>query len=93
MVMLREHGQMWPILDRLDQGLVEKVGADVLGVDCRELLALLQLHNPKEEQILYPELDRVVGEDTGADVHELLDAGQVPAGWTCQFLRAEHGRR
>jgi iron-sulfur cluster repair protein YtfE (RIC family) len=93
MVMLREHGQMWPILDRLDQGLVEEVGADVLGADCRELLALLQLHNPKEEQILYPELDRVVGEDTGADVHELLDAGQVPAGWTCQFLRAEHGRR
>jgi iron-sulfur cluster repair protein YtfE (RIC family) len=93
LVMLREHGQMWPILDRLDLGLSEQIDSAVLRADCRALLALSQLHNPKEEQILYPELDRVVGADAGADVHELLETGRVPTDWTCHFLRAADGRR
>lgn len=93
LVMLREHGQMWPILDRLEQGIADGVEPDVLRTDCRQLFDLLQLHNPKEEQILYPEVDRVVGADASIDAHAFLDTGNVPTDWTCQFLRAEEARR
>lgn len=91
MVMLREHGQMWPVLDALDQGLREGADDDVLGVTCRELLALLQRHNPKEEQILYPQVDGVLGPNATIAVRELLDAGQTPAGWVCQHVARERG--
>lgn len=92
LVMLREHGDMWPLLDTLDHGLAGDVGEDVLRPTCRQLLVLLQRHNPKEEQILYPEIDRIVDDDARLGVHEFLDAGQVPADWTCQFLRLTDGR-
>lgn len=91
LVMLREHGEMWPLLDALQDRLAQG-DAEELGTSCRRLLALLQQHNPKEELILYPEVDRVVGADAGVDVHGFLDAGRMPAGWTCQFLRAGNAR-
>jgi regulator of cell morphogenesis and NO signaling len=91
LVMLREHGQMWPILDALDQGLAAGVEDHVLRTTCRDLSILLQQHNPKEEQILYPQVDRVVGADAGIDVREFLDAGQLPVDWMCQYLRPERG--
>lgn len=91
LVMLREHGQMWPILDTLDHELADGVSDDVLRTACRQLLILLQHHNPKEEQILYPQVDRVVGKGASVDVREFLDAGQVPADWMCQHLRHARG--
>ncbi|HET7388724.1 MAG TPA: hemerythrin domain-containing protein [Nocardioidaceae bacterium] len=92
LVMLREHGQMWPLLDTLDHGLAEGVDSDLLRAACHQLFVLLQHHNPKEEQIIYPELDRAVGPTVSVDVQEFFDAGQVPAGWICHFLRAGTGR-
>jgi iron-sulfur cluster repair protein YtfE (RIC family) len=86
LVMLREHGQMWPILDTLDRELRDDASEDVLRTACGELLILLHQHNPKEEQILYPQVDQVLGVDENVAVREFLDAGQVPADWTCQHL-------
>ena len=86
LVMLREHAQMWPILDTLDQALRDDVDQGTLGTACHQLLILLQHHNPKEEKILYPQVDRVVGVDDGS-MGEFLKGGQVPAGWICQHLR------
>jgi regulator of cell morphogenesis and NO signaling len=91
MVMLREHGQMWPVLDELDQQLHDDAGDDVLGTACRGLLDLLQSHNPKEEQILYPQVDGVLGPDATLRVHEFLEAGRLPAGWQCQHLARARG--
>lgn len=86
MVMLREHAQMWPVLATLDRELVE--GADdELRRTCRQLLVLLQHHNPKEEQILYPQIDHVVGDDERHGVLQLLDTVEMPQGWTCHLLR------
>jgi hemerythrin-like domain-containing protein len=89
MVMLREHGQMWPILDALDQALGEDADQSVLPAACRELFALLERHNPKEERILYPQVDRVLGAEASNGIREFLDGGRVPADWTCQHLRPE----
>lgn len=88
LVMLREHAQMWPVLDRLDRALREDDEQGVLRAACRELFVLLQHHNPKEEQILYPQVDHVVGDDQSHGVLEVLETGQMPEGWTCQLLRA-----
>lgn len=89
LVMLREHGQMWPILDTLDQALRDDASEEVLRSACRQLLALLQQHNPKEERILYPQVDQVLGVDEGIAIREFLDAGQVPTVWTCQRPRPQ----
>lgn len=87
LVMLREHAQMWPMLDKLDQALREEFDQGALRTACRQLLILLQHHNPKEERILYPQVDRVLGEDTTGAIREFLSGGRVPADWICQHLR------
>jgi iron-sulfur cluster repair protein YtfE (RIC family) len=92
LVMLHEHGEMWPLLDTLDDELADGADGALLRTTCGQLLAVLQRHNPKEEQILYPEADRTLDGDASRDIHEFLDAGQMPADWTCHFLRVQHGR-
>jgi iron-sulfur cluster repair protein YtfE (RIC family) len=87
LVMLREHAQMWPVLATLDRELVQGVGDDELRRACRQLLVLLQHHNPKEEQIIYPQVDHVVGDDKRHGALELLNTGQMPQGWICHLLR------
>jgi regulator of cell morphogenesis and NO signaling len=87
LVMLREHGQMWPILDTLDRELRDDASEEVLRTACRQLRILLKHHNPKEEQILYPQVDQVLGVDEGITVRELLESGELPVDWTCQHLR------
>lgn len=87
LVMLREHAQMWPVLDTLDRQLVGRVDGDELRRACRQLLVLLQHHNPKEERILYPQVDHVIGDDDRRGVLQILDTGEMPPGWTCHLLR------
>lgn len=87
LVMLREHAQMWPVLDTLDQALHEDIDQGLLRTACRQLFVLLQHHNPKEEQILYPRVDHVIGDVESHGVLELLDTGQMPQGWICHLFR------
>lgn len=87
LVMLREHGQMWSILDTLDQALRDEADQGTLRTACRQLLVLLQHHNPKEEKMLYPQVDHVLGADASGAVREFLVGGRVPADWMCQHLR------
>ena len=76
-VMQREHGQMWPLLRSLR-------GADAAVAEgCGTLLQLLQIHNPKEEQILYTAADRIAAERNDGALLEALTAGRMPAGWAC----------
>ncbi|NKZ07093.1 hemerythrin domain-containing protein [Actinomadura latina] len=82
LVMLREHGQMWAVLDALD-GEPDAGAAFTL---CRRLTVQLLHHNLKEEKILYPELARVVPESRAERLRAFLDTGEMPAGWVC--LRA-----
>jgi iron-sulfur cluster repair protein YtfE (RIC family) len=79
-VMLREHGEMWRLLDRMDA--TDEPGA--LGDMCAELVPTLEAHNGKEEPILYPQVDGVLDDDLSAVLREFLEAGEMPAGWTCE---------
>jgi iron-sulfur cluster repair protein YtfE (RIC family) len=58
-VMRSEHEQMRALLADMTRALQERAGATYLGLS-ETLLILVQQHNLKEEQILYPLCDRVL---------------------------------
>lgn len=64
-VMRAEHRQMRQLFQELEQSLAEGDQDRFLGL-ADTLLVLMQQHNAKEEQILYPMADRVLaGESAG----------------------------
>ena len=78
-VMQREHGQMWPLIETLaaagGEGEVQDAG--------RELFQMLQIHNPKEEQILYKAADQVDEAGNDGALLRALQAARMPEGWAC----------
>jgi iron-sulfur cluster repair protein YtfE (RIC family) len=88
LVMQREHAEMWETLDTLDQMLAGgNPDGDALAWSCRQLLAQLQAHNPKEEAILYPQTDTMADPALSARVRQFLDDGRLPVGWCCRHLQ------
>ncbi|MFB4306331.1 hemerythrin domain-containing protein [Actinomadura sp. GTD37] len=83
LVMLREHGEMWAVLDTL----AGEPDADAALRLCKRLTVQLLHHNLKEEKILYPELDRVVPEPQAERLRDFLRTGETPAGWVCVRAR------
>ncbi|MCK9519231.1 MAG: hemerythrin domain-containing protein [Dehalococcoidia bacterium] len=82
-VMLREHGEIWRLLEQLEAAIeAGPVGEPVLGL-CRQLAAALETHNMKEEHILYPRADGVLEETENAKLVEFLSAGRMPGDWAC----------
>ena len=82
MVMVHEHGQMWPILDLLEQQL-DAGSTESAGPLCRDLLQQLAAHNMKEERILYPQADELLPEAERGELVELVDSATLPAEWVC----------
>lgn len=82
-VMQREHGQMWPLL----QWLAAACATGTIGPDVRdegdELLSLLQIHNPKEERILYSVADQQAARQADGALLQALQAARVPSDWAC----------
>ncbi len=86
LVMLREHGEIWDLLDTLD-GLLAGGGAgpdDLLPV-WRRLEDVLAQHNVKEERILYPAADQALSEVDLDDVRAALRDSVVPQGWASEM--------
>ena len=73
-VMRMEHAQMRELLSRMRDALEAKDAAAFAGA-AETLLILMQQHNMKEEQILYPMCDRALGADQAlvADVVARLE--------------------
>ena len=83
-VMLREHGEMWRLLDALQLELrVAPTGPEVAGL-LRELEVRLQHHNLKEERILYSQSDDALDPDARQRLHDFLADGVMPADWICE---------
>lgn len=95
MVMLREHGQLWRAMDALT-ALVADLSADRADsaqaeqplARCRELLAMLDQHNSKEEPIIYPRTESDLTAEATAELAEFLRSSDVPDGWVCQQAAA-----
>lgn len=64
-VMRMEHRQMRELTQSLLNAIAEKDRDSILG-DAETLLILMQQHNMKEETMLYPLIDRVLGENSGS---------------------------
>lgn len=60
-VMRMEHKQMRSLLDGMGQAVENRYAEQVLGV-ADTIMLMIQQHNMKEEQILYPMIDNTVGE-------------------------------
>lgn len=82
-VMQREHGLMWPLLDQLAAACAAGAAVEALQDDCRELFKQLQIHNPKEEQILYTAADQLAAEQGDGALARALAVDEVPPGWAC----------
>lgn len=93
LVMLREHGEIWRAMDRIEQGIdVDPGGVDVVAA-CRELLARLTTHNAKEEPIFYTQADSSLSGEESQELIDFLESGELPAGWLCKnALDEDHGR-
>jgi iron-sulfur cluster repair protein YtfE (RIC family) len=86
-VMVREHGEMWKALDALEAELGARKDLASLAGLCRELGTLEDAHNPKEEQILYPQADGVLTATANTGLRTLLETGRMPHGWVCEAAR------
>lgn len=83
MVMEREHGELWQLMDTVQAA--HDGGADPaeLVPTCQNLLALLDRHNSKEEPIIYPQADAALDEQANAQLQEFIASGTMPEGWVC----------
>lgn len=71
-VMRSEHAQMRDLLARMSAAVEYQDQDEYLG--CSEtLLIMMQQHNAKEEQMLYPMADQLLSADVGGVVHAMED--------------------
>lgn len=87
LVMLREHGQIWDLLDELESQVRDGAGAgaeSLLGTWAR-LERVLDHHNLKEESILYPAGDQSFTPEQTAELIGALRSASRPADWRCAY--------
>lgn len=82
-VMLREHGELWRTMDSLQALLGDDTPSATMLDACRDLLALLDAHNSKEEPIIYTQADTVLDGEASTELLAFLEAGRMPEGWVC----------
>jgi len=82
-VMLREHGELWDAMDAIDRLVTDRSDEDATRQAATDLLALLDKHNSKEEPIIYPRADAVLGAEASDDLLAFLADGRTPDGWVC----------
>lgn len=87
-VMIREHVEIWRLLDEIDTLAAGPVGSERLVAACRELLGLLESHNAKEEPVIYPHADTDLAPADHAHLLEFLRSGTMPEGWTAGVATA-----
>jgi regulator of cell morphogenesis and NO signaling len=85
-VMLREHAQIWTLLDSLECDLDRAAGNPAL---VRQLSSHLMHHNLKEEKVLYPRADELLPTTAADRLRSFLDSGEMPEGWVCFKARPE----
>lgn len=83
LVMLREHGELWRTMGSIERELAENAAQPQATPHCKLLLAQLEQHNSKEEPILYPHADDVLGAPASAELKAFIRSGRMPDGWVC----------
>jgi len=86
-VMLREHGRLWRTLDTLTvliTGAVTPEKQDQVRGVCEDLLAQLESHNVKEEQIVYGSAETMLTPEERDRLVTAIETADLPYGWVCQ---------
>jgi hemerythrin-like domain-containing protein len=88
MVMLREHGEVWHLMDQLDELLAaSEPDAQVINATSQQLLQGLAQHNAKEEPTIYPQTATDLSEEEAEILADFIAAGVTPQGWICEAAR------
>lgn len=84
LVMLREHGEMWQQMDRLEP-LVAAGGTDpaVPGL-IAAFVDLIAKHNEKEEATIYSKADELLNAEATDALRDFMATGTMPEGWVCE---------
>jgi len=84
-VMLSEHGEIWQALDQIEAC----AGGDFAGARAAfgVMRSVLEPHNSKEEQILYPASGQVLDAAGTETVRVAFEEGKRSEGWLPQALR------
>ncbi len=85
-VMLREHGEIWQALDEVEARAAQQTDPGAVRRAYDDLASLLEAHNSKEEQILYPQ-DHMLTDDQTEELRAFIETGSMPDGWICYDLR------
>jgi iron-sulfur cluster repair protein YtfE (RIC family) len=85
--MALEHGEICRQLDKVRSLLASDAGAGRIREALSPLQGLLEEHNVKEEQILYPACDLLLTEQETAELVERLQEAEAPEGWLCRANR------
>ena len=84
LVMLREHGQIWTVLDEIDAQLDEPDPAELRRL-CEMLTGMLGAHNDKEEAILYRAAVEVLDPVVQEQISNAMVDDTLPDGWRCEM--------
>lgn len=87
MVMEREHGELWDLMDAVQEQLDSGAEPAAVVSTCTKLLSLLDRHNSKEEPVIYPQADSSLDDDATASLQEFIANGAMPEGWVCVRAR------
>lgn len=83
-VMVREHGQMWRLMDDLLQQANARADVAILRDICDQLTGSLEAHNFKEERVIYPQADDRLSPEAVAELQQFIAAGATPEGWVSE---------
>ena len=86
-VMLREHGQMWDVLDLLEREIVTASRGETALTLCRQLMDMLSPHHLKEEEILYAAADDLLTRAAEVRLRGFLAYARLPGGWSSEMAQ------
>ena len=78
-VMLAEHAEIWRALDAIEAEVGRDAGRALAAM--ARMVSVLDSHNSKEEQILYPASAQVLNPDDTEAVRLAFEQGKRPEGW------------
>lgn len=86
LVMIREHGEIWQAMDQVTELLDSDASKDAVIEGCHALLQVQEVHNAKEEPIIYSQADVKLSFDVAARLQAYIESSTLPEGWICQAL-------
>ncbi len=91
-VMVLEHGEICWFLNGIRDLLQRNASIGSMQLGFRALHGLLEEHNFREERVLYPRVNQLLGCDGLAQVLQRLREARLPECWVCRAHRDESRR-